>query len=252
MKVCSLHFAEEAFLKGMRRTNRRILKKTAVPTQHLSLLKVEDGNISNKRYLRKIRKENAEVDTPCEDIDTSDNCAFRSQDIEAADALLLLLNSKHNISMVKTFRDFEVQVNSPQQLTMCHFITDDVTLCNLTGINSHILLNSILNAVEIISKDVRLHKLKIRQRVILTFVRLKWNLSYSILSIFFGITVNLCTTYIIDMIMLLSGVFKSAIVFPPMGEIKRNMPHCFKNFEDTQIILDCTEIFYSNSQMFVL
>ncbi|KAI4465010.1 thap domain protein [Holotrichia oblita] len=187
MKVCSLHFAEEAFIKGMTRTNRRILKKTAVPTQHLPLLKVEDANLSNKRYLRKIRKENAEVDTPCEDIDTSDNCAFRSQDIEAADALLLLLNSNKEPSVVKTFRDFEVQVNSPQQLTMCHFITDDVTLCNLT--------------------------------------------------------VNLCRTYIIDMIMLLSGVLKSAIVFPPMAEIKGNMPHCFKNFEDTQIVLDCTEIF---------
>ncbi|KAK9739041.1 THAP domain [Popillia japonica] len=120
MKVCSLHFAEEVFLKGMRRTNRRILKKTAVPSQHLPLLKVEDANISNKRYLRNIRKENAEVDTPCEDIDTSDNCAFRSQHIETADALLLLLNSNKEPGVVKTFRDFEVQHATKYEVTGRH------------------------------------------------------------------------------------------------------------------------------------
>lgn len=186
--------------------------------------------------------------TPCEELihnvpNTEVDTLISEKEVVAANALLSLMHGDTSATNQKTFHDFSVQVNTPNKLTLCHFITSDSSLTTLTGLNSQLMLDNIVASVCLIYKDQRIHKLSIRERVILTFVKLKWNLSYSILAIFFGLTPTLCKTYLLRMIKLLSSVMKAFIEFPSMDEIRQNMPVCFEDFKDTQIVLDCTEIY---------
>ncbi|EFN67910.1 hypothetical protein EAG_02761, partial [Camponotus floridanus] len=84
--------------------------------------------------------------------------------------------------------------------------------------------------------------LNIRERVLMTFMKLKQNLSYSFLSILFPtVSVRYCSEIICNMLDILSEVLESCIHFPLRDEILRNMPLCFADYPDTCII-DCTEI----------
>ena len=82
-----------------------------------------------------------------------------------------------------------------------------------------------------------------RDRVIMTYMKLKQNLSYSFLAICFSCySSKHCQRVIHDTIKILSKCLKAAIPWPSRQEISKNKPKCFEGFESVRIVLDCTEI----------
>jgi len=72
-------------------------------------------------------------------------------------------------------------------------------------------------------------------------MKLKLDLTFVSLGVFFGISNSCCTNYFLETIDLLYLVFKNLIIWSPKKVIQRNMPKCFDNFTNTRVILDCTE-----------
>lgn len=83
-----------------------------------------------------------------------------------------------------------------------------------------------------------------RDKIIMTYMKLKHNISYSLMSIIFQCYEGRNISNIFnEMIVLLSKALKPAIRWPSKQEISHNLPECFEGFENVRVILDCTEIF---------
>lgn len=80
-----------------------------------------------------------------------------------------------------------------------------------------------------------------RQRICLTLIKLKLNISYKSISVLFGISDTTCTNYFLVTIDILFLIFKSLIVWPTKEKIDSNLPVCFSNYKDTRVVLDCFE-----------
>jgi hypothetical protein len=91
-----------------------------------------------------------------------------------------------------------------------------------------------------ISKCLR--RFSIRERVMLTLIRFKYNMLFSVLAILFRTTQATSKAIFAETIALLATVMSSVIYFPGKDEISNNMPHCFKAFENVCVVLNCTEI----------
>ncbi|XP_028146882.2 uncharacterized protein LOC114340340 [Diabrotica virgifera virgifera] len=249
MKVCSLHFTDDDyFYRDSSSKQRRFLKKTAVPSKRLPIGSTaikEEAECSSSRTerlnQRNSNKENPGVECVCEEInpaaETSEN------EIEAAHGLLQLLQSQPNYKGPKSFKDFQVQVDTPKVSTVCDLITTDSALNSFTGLNSFKLLDTIVEAVCSVYSDQRSHRLSIKQRIFLVFTKLKCDLTYVTISLLFGISQELCNKYFNDMLPILSKVLSSVIRFTDTTEIQKNMPECFESFQNVRVVLDCTEIF---------
>ncbi|XP_066586729.1 uncharacterized protein [Prorops nasuta] len=140
-----------------------------------------------------------------------------------------------------------VQVNTDCfVLTITNCINRDSELSTATGIESFKLLDTIVEIVRKLSQDKFEHYnviMNTRDRVIMTFMKLKQNLSYSFLAICFSCySAKHCQRIFHDIIKILSKCFKAAIQWPSKEEILRNLPQCFEGFENVRVVLDCTEI----------
>lgn len=142
----------------------------------------------------------------------------------------------------KSYRDFQVQVNTPKVNTLCELIFTDSALNSFTGLSNFELLDVITEALRSVYGDQRSHRLTIKQRIVLLLTKLKCDLSYCTLSVLFGISSELCKKYVHEMLPILSRVLKSTIRFPDYLEIQKNMPKCFENFQNVRVVLDCTEV----------
>ncbi|KAJ8674002.1 hypothetical protein QAD02_005264 [Eretmocerus hayati] len=111
------------------------------------------------------------------------------------------------------------------------------------------LLDALVNSSVVLrgkSEDKSLCSL--RERIVLTLCKLKVCLSYECLGVLFGVSKTTCQKYFVEMVPLLACVLEEAIYFPDGDEIKYNSPVYFKDFQDTRIILDCTEMPVENSK----
>jgi len=86
-------------------------------------------------------------------------------------------------------------------------------------------------------------KITLRERIIMTYVKLKQNVSYSFLGLLFKCNANHCQRIFYTTLKMLSQCLKVAIPWPSKEELSKNLPECFKDFEDTRVVVDCTEIF---------
>lgn len=235
------------FIGGESRKVRR-LKKGTYPTQNLPQIKMDVPKKTSSPYEARLKSRLAMIESQEKalSVNSEDECEnaeaefieSREDEIIAVDALLQLATTTPR----KTFRDFQVQVNTPKIVTLTDIITTDKILSSFTGLQTFSVLDSIVNNINIIYKDARVHRLNIKDRVIIVFIKLKLNLSYIVISSLFGITPDLCRTYFMNTLKILSKLLSAAIYFPSKEEIAKNMPKCFTDFKDTQIILDCTEI----------
>uniref|UniRef100_A0A6P7H673 Uncharacterized protein LOC114346673 n=1 Tax=Diabrotica virgifera virgifera TaxID=50390 RepID=A0A6P7H673_DIAVI len=223
---------------------RRFLKKTAVPFKRLPIGSTaikEEAECSSSRTerlnQRNSNKENPGVECVCEEInpaaETSEN------EIEAAHGLLQLLQSQPNYKGPKSFKDFQVQVDTPKVSTVCNLITTNSALNSFTGLNSFKLLDIIVEAVCSVYSDQRSHRLSIKQRIFLVLTKLKCDLTYVTIALLFGISQELCNKYFNDMLPILSKVLSSVIRFTDTTEIQKNMPECFERFQNVRVALDC-------------
>ncbi|KAK4875999.1 hypothetical protein RN001_012421 [Aquatica leii] len=250
MVVCSLHFTENDYF--VQSTKRKWLKLTAVPSlnlpvgSHDSVVSTLPSSRSKRAANRKLLREQLNKNNLCrkhlsEDGQHEVQATYNEEGEAAADALLLLINNPSEHKPI-TFKDFAVQVNTPTVLTVCNLIKTEGALKSLTGLQNFEMVNFLLTSVNLVYKDQRVHRISVKDRIVLTFIKLKCDLSFATLAVLFQFSSVLCKTYFIDMIILYQ-VLQPTVYFRSKDEIDTNMPLCFKEFKDTQVVLDCTECF---------
>ncbi|KAL4084971.1 hypothetical protein QTP88_027830 [Uroleucon formosanum] len=126
------------------------------------------------------------------------------------------------------------------------FVSIFDTNCKLNtaiGLHSIELLQTIVSLYDKHNCTRRSRKLSSKERIILTLMKLKLDVSYVVLSILFRtISLQTCKDIFQETILYLSLILKPAIPWPSKEECLKNMPICFKLFQDTRIIIDCTEM----------
>ena len=231
------------------------MKGTAVPTVNLpqSRIKtrepsyIEEREIRLAKRVKRIKLNSRKEETMC-------NCLFVEEDntLIAAqnDTSLEEVNVGEisgDITQEAILIDVKVEVKSEDLSStyFFNFLKSDEELSTATGIQSFKLFERIVAAIEIAAPQFSKHTgvITIRERVLMTFIKLKQNLSYSFLSILFpAVSHRYCSEVICNMLDILCDVLRPNIYFPSEDEILKNMPLCFNNYTDTRIILDCTEI----------
>ncbi|OXU21058.1 hypothetical protein TSAR_014564 [Trichomalopsis sarcophagae] len=149
-------------------------------------------------------------------------------------------------------KNIGVQVNTDCcVLSIIKCLKSDTQLSMATGIESFQLLDTIVEIVKKVSNDKFEHYnviMNTRDRVIMTYMKLKQNLSYSFLAICFSCySSKHCQRVIHDTIKILSKCLRASIPWPSKQEISRNLLTCFEGFESVCVVLDCTEIFIQHS-----
>ncbi|KAJ8677229.1 hypothetical protein QAD02_013016 [Eretmocerus hayati] len=149
-------------------------------------------------------------------------------------------------------QDAAVQVD--HKYSVLDMLRTDQQLSSATGIESFKLLDIIVNCMRT-ATDHKYEKKNIimdtRKSVIMTYVKIKHNISYRFLSLVFGsiITEQHCGRIFVQTILMLNKIMKAiALPWPTRETIKRNLLQCFEGFENTRIVLDCTEIFIQKPQ----
>ncbi|KAJ8671176.1 hypothetical protein QAD02_002435 [Eretmocerus hayati] len=117
-----------------------------------------------------------------------------------------------------------------------------------TGVDFALLDALVNSSVVLRGKSGDKSLCSLRERIVLTLCKLKVCLSYECIGVLFGVSKTTCHKYFVEMVPLLACVLEEAIYFPDGDEIKYNSPVYFKDFQDTGIILDCTEIPVENSK----
>lgn len=142
----------------------------------------------------------------------------------------------------KTFSDKGVQCNTYEEFNK-HDIHDlietNYQLKVLTGIPNFALLQA-LNAA-LLQTMTGKSKIGIKKMILLTMMRIKLDLTFTALSVLFRISSSTATLYFQKTVKHLCYVLQDVIRFPSKDEILNNMPICFQKFQQTRIVLDCTE-----------
>ncbi|XP_024887392.1 uncharacterized protein LOC112464568 isoform X1 [Temnothorax curvispinosus] len=259
MRVCSLHFKKEDYMQPSNAVlKKRHLKKTAVPSRNLpsstrektsSVAEADEARRIQKRIRRncqrkELMEQRIQIERPVMQEETNneeENPAVVSiheihvEDDPSFSALL--------------FQNAEVQVNK-----FVNFIKNKNELSTLTGIESFEILNTITEIVELAVHKDKFENSKVRMnmidRIIMTYIKLKQNASYSFLGIMFGCTAKHCQRVFYEMIKILSKCLKVAISWPSKEEIAKKLPPCFEDFKDVRVVVDCTEVFIQKPAKF--
>lgn len=148
-----------------------------------------------------------------------------------------------NQSCQKT-RHMFTQTERSGYATLIDMLSDEERLKNFTGVHSFELLDAIVLCLTDLAEDKargRKKDMSLKDRVILTFVKLKQNLSFTSLGILFGISRQSCSHYFRNMVPKLAIVLETMIPWPDHETIRMNLPVAFKNYKNTRIVLDCAE-----------
>ena len=121
------------------------------------------------------------------------------------DETVVLEEKTKSVPQEKNLTDAGVQVKSVDLLGNCFldFLKTDKELSTATRIQSFEIFDSIVAAVKIAAPQLKncTRILSIRERVLITFMKLKQNLSYSFISILFPtVTVRFCLDITCNMI----------------------------------------------------
>lgn len=174
-------------------------------------------------------------------------------DEQAANTLLELYSSlskqiqDENEESFSTYshssKDASVQVKSGDiSVSFCSIIDAEKKLNTLTKIPRFLLLHCLCDSLSEIVKDQKVQRLNINERVILTFMKMKLNISFTLLSTLFGnITATTCKSVFVQRVVLV--LLKCAIPWPSDRGLQNNISNCFKEFNDVRVVLDYTEIF---------
>jgi hypothetical protein len=85
------------------------------------------------------------------------------------------------------------------------------------------LLNSLAELYLSLKKDVRVHKLSIKERIMLVFLKLKLDLTFVALGVLFGnISAPTCKAIFQTTVLVLTEILRNVIVFPSRDEILKN------------------------------
>ena len=226
------------------------LKKIAIPSCNLP----SNNTIiaaNEIRIVRRIkRRENAELKSQM--IKTEEEGIKREvimveENEEVEDVHGVRVEKAADIT-VPLSKDAEVQVQSDcTNSKFVNFIKNDSELNIATGIETFNILNTIVGIIKLVhgtkfeGSNVRMNTL---ERVVMTYVKLKQNLSYSFLAILFNSrTAEDCERVFHDTVKILSECLKVAIRWPSKEEIAKSLPESFEGFENIRVVLDYIELF---------
>lgn len=261
MSVCSKHFTNADYNLPPNMSQRPRLKASAVPSQFLPQINTDESKktLHEKEKAERLaryeeikrKKERAVQESSSfltelgeqrileEEQETAIEKSYTEDDMSAADGLILL-----NEMGVKKI-DKKIQVCSGD-LKLSYIIkSDDLTehqLKSLTGLVSLAQLQFLSEEVNVFLKITRKHNLPVKERIILSMMKMKLNVSFSSLSIFFGCSVKTASNIFFYIIPVLSSILGIFIMWPTKEEILANLPHIFQDFSNVRIIVDCTEI----------
>lgn len=139
-----------------------------------------------------------------------------------------------------------VQVESGDLLPkFIHFLKTDGDLSTMTGLESFQVHDAIVELLEEANEVDKFWDgdVDIRDRVLMKYMKSKQNFSYSSLAIMFRYSPEHSRQVFFDTLRILDKyLVEAAIVWPSKQEISGNLPTCFGGFENTRVLLDCTEI----------
>lgn len=158
-------------------------------------------------------------------------------------AVLGLLELIHSGEKNSTI-DKATQVKSGDILTsFVNYIDSDAKLNSLTGLASFDLLETIIDIYKDHFPLSRVSKLCIKERIIMTFLKLKTALKFVVIATLFSkISSQTCKRIFNDTISKLAVILKPIISWPTLEECQKNLPKCFKIFSNVRVVFDCTEL----------
>lgn len=129
------------------------------------------------------------------------------------------------------------------------FIKNETQLNIMTGVHSFQLFEALEKIVSIVSPKTvaaskRINaKLSLKDKIVLTFIKLKHNISYSFIAcIFQKVTAQNCRNIFLNMIKILSAGLQFAIYWPSKEEVLKNIPVCFNEFIGVRAVIDVIEM----------
>ncbi|KAK8760709.1 hypothetical protein V5799_028023 [Amblyomma americanum] len=159
-------------------------------------------------------------------------------DAEVAEVMLQLAGHSH------TYIDKGVQVDTlsaPQRKRkVVELLTTDVAVRVFTGVKSKSAPLAISEEVALV--DEMTTDIPVYERVVLVLVRLKTCLSLNCLATLFCTSKTTVQRHFYGTLRSLAAILKAAIPWPSKNEIMLNMPHCFAQFQEVRVVLDCTEV----------
>ncbi|RVE40319.1 hypothetical protein evm_015031 [Chilo suppressalis] len=253
MKVCSLHFLKDDYILPDIPSQQRQLKKTAIPSCNLpqSTVGRKEKKTGETEREKRLKRRNAQTESS-KGLKEKTKDQEDSQHPKTEEILENVDNKEENSYCVeaetKSFADIGVQVESDYlRPSFTMFIKDNEALSTATGIETLEILDTIVDIVKTLTDNGVTYsnaRMSLRERIIMTYVKLKQNISYSLLALMFNCyTAKHCQRVFDEMISLLSQGLKFAVAWPTRDEISRNLPKCFEDFENVRVVLDCTEIF---------
>ncbi|XP_070384863.1 uncharacterized protein [Dermacentor albipictus] len=111
-----------------------------------------------------------------------------------------------------------------------------------TGLPSIDVLNALVTCYKKIHSLSGRHQLCAKERIALTLVKLKHNISTAFLSHLFNCSLTTCSNIIAETVQLMSEILKVTVAVPPKEDVVEHLPICFKHFSNVRVVVDCTEI----------
>lgn len=230
---------------------RKKLKRTSVPSRNLHCGEAaKNTKLSNARLQRKINR-NIKKDVanqvkekvPFEIVDVPevDNIMHDTEESSKNDEVIEISQQVN-----KRFNDFGVQVETMfLKSSFMNFIKNENDFTTAMGIQSYKILDTIVEIVQqTYGSLLHNNKISLRDRIVMTYVKLKQNVSYSFLAIIFNsCTARHCQRIFYSTLKMLSKCLKIFIPWPSRDEISKNIPTQFEIFKDVRVVVDCTEIF---------
>lgn len=137
--------------------------------------------------------------------------------------------------------DASTQVSTLELMTqknIVDLINTEQKLSEATGITSF----SLLSALTVLCKEKSSCSDDMTGDILLTLIKIKHAVPFTLLSILFGISKPTAATKFKRTVKLLASILSVAVRWPEVSEVRANMPRCFSKFKNTRVIIDCTEI----------
>ncbi|KAK3911138.1 putative GTP-binding protein EngB [Frankliniella fusca] len=130
-----------------------------------------------------------------------------------------------------------------EKITLAQLLDSNEKLCTFTGIHSLELLEGLVECASDIDIDAQTNKkiLPLKDRVLITMVKLKLSLGFTAISVLYGVSRQTISNYFKHMVPILSRVLRVMVPWPDQESIRQNLPLSFKKYRNTRIILDCAE-----------
>ena len=92
------------------------------------------------------------------------------------------------------------------------------------------------------------YQLSVKERIILSMMKICLNLTFSSLSVFLGCTVKIASNIFATIVPILASIFGTFIQWPVKEEVVANCSKNFRTFQNVRVVLDCTEILVQKSK----